>query len=425
MKPVHSHYHDATAAAASGGAAHVSPSGAGSRSRVSSAYAQHPSSRVAFPPRTFDDDGRHREKADKKEEKRRRDIKESRPATTGGSGNFPHKQRAILADEHTTAARNEARDRPYPRVLVLDLDGTMIGKIIPQVCEYEILNVLHKPKHLKALRKDITERLKQGILRPHLKWMCAQVKSGRIERLELFVYTASETKWANFLVPCVEDALDFKFHRPLFTRKECVMHNSEFKKSLASISPAIYRKLKTKYKLKSVGDVESNLVLIDNNPGVLLHPASESRRLIRCPTYDFAYYYDVLQRVDLDVLHARYHRIIPVLVVNCMFPNVRASEVRDILQFVFMYYHKMAENSKLAWREHSSNADGKERLWRIVGEALRDNNGADFSEYFVSMLNRRIIEAQHLGQIASASSSTSSSTTLLRRPFSSGTFFNN
>lgn len=292
-----------------------------------------------------------------------------------------------------------------PRVLVLDLDGTMIGKIVPQVCEYEVLLQTHKHK-LKNMRADLVSRLRQGVVRPHLALLLSKIASGELDRVEVFVYTASDTKWANFLIPCLEEAVRFKFHRPLFTRKECVYADDEHKKSLALVSPAIYRKLRTKYRsLRHPSMVTENAVLVDNNPTVLLHPGLEGRRMVKCPTYNVAYYYDVLGRVDLDLLHSRFRRLIPVLQHNALFPDVRADDVGSLQQFVFMYFHKLAENARSAWREsaaaaaaaasdeHGSRDSRGDDMWCTVLRVLKDTNSHPLADGVVMLMNRRIREA--------------------------------
>lgn len=322
----------------------------------------------------------------------------SSPGSSGGAG----------GTSSSVGKHRSSPPSPLPpplRVMMLDMDGTLIGNIKPQVCEYEVLYGFQKNK-LKAMRADVTSRLKQGIIRPYLTWLCSLVHNGELSNIELFVYTASEAKWAAFLIPCIEEALGFKFSRPFFTRNHCIQSgNGDFKKSLDMVTPILFRKLKSKYRLSSSKQIADNIVLIDNNPSVLLHPSKESPRLVTCSTYNYAYFYDVLTRLDLSVLHQKYPRIIPVLQNHQMFPDVRASEVRTVQQFVFMYFHKMYENAKAAWREETAaniaNA-GKDRMWKIVGETLRDfqNKYHDYSlsEDVISTMRRRIqTQAQQQG----------------------------
>jgi hypothetical protein len=331
-------------------------------------------------------------------------YRRSRPVTAAQPGNSDSRSTKRHRPSYSSHSSSppfipaSLSSSPPPRVLLLDMDGTMIGKITPQVCEYEVLMATQKSK-LKSMKSDLVERLRQGIIRPYLASLCALIKKGEIRNVETYVYTASESKWANFLVPCIEEAIGFKFNRPIFTRNHCVTVGQEYKKSLGIVFPSIYRKLKTKYKLVDVRSLSDNMILVDNNHTVLLNPAKDGRRLVKCPTYNFAYYYDVLGRVDLPVLHAKYQRLIPILVSNYMFPDVRPSEVHSVQQFVFMYYHKMYENAKVSWREENSaniSNGGKEKLFKLLLQTFKDQERRDsnygFTEEIVATLNRHVTE---------------------------------
>jgi hypothetical protein len=256
-----------------------------------------------------------------------------------------------------------------PRVLLLDMDGTMIGRINPQVCEYEILSTFQKGK-LKAMKQELAAKLRQGVLRPHLAWFCALAKSGRLPDLELFVYTASDDRWAHFLVPCIEEAIGFRFNRPLFTRKHCILVGAEYRKSLAGVAPLIFKRLRPRYHgLESAKGVEDRMALVDNNHGVLLHPHLEGGRIVRCFTFNAAYWYDVLARMDANFLERNYERVVPFLAKFGMYPtDVRPSDIRSFRHFTYLYYSKMTDNVKGEWRNEKE--DGRDVMWAALGEAL-------------------------------------------------------
>lgn len=269
--------------------------------------------------------------------------------------------------------------------MLLDMDGTMIGKITPQVCEYEVI-LSTDEKKLKTMKADLVERLKQGIIRPYLASLCRLVAAGELADVELFVYTASESRWAHFLIPCIEEALGFRFNRPFFTRDHCVAVGAEYKKAFELVAPTVFRKLRGRYALSSARETAENMTLVDNNPTVLLHPNIDGKRTVRCPTYNFAYYYDVLARVPVHTLHANYAKLIPVLALNDMFPDVSPRQVEDVHHFLMLYFQKMNENVRTSWKE--MKAAGKERLFRLVIEALRANQRVTAD--FVASLEREI-----------------------------------
>ena len=124
-----------------------------------------------------------------------------------------------------------------PLVLLLDFDGTLVGRLNCAVCEYELLVRAHKG--LRAFRDDLVARLRYGIIRPHVE---AFLKAARSE-LEIFIFTASDARWASFVVPCVEAALGVKFNRPLLTRAHCLTAGERVVKSLDRVLPLVHRAL--------------------------------------------------------------------------------------------------------------------------------------------------------------------------------------
>lgn len=295
-----------------------------------------------------------------------------------------------------------------PLIVLMDIDGTMIGRIGIQACEYELLSdprIASRPK--SAMKADLIERLRHGIMRPYLRWLVKTLEKHRPD-VELFVYTASDDGWAAFLVPCIEEVLGRRFNRPLFTRKHCAFADGEYKKSLDTVVPTIFRKLRAKYpELARAGPAAShvsrlrdNTLLVDNNPTVLLHPARDARRLVRCPTYAFAYVYDVLGRLDLAALHGKFRQLVPYLEHFDLFPSdVRADEVKTFHHFTWMYYRKLYENAKAAWRDAQhyeetleqrgyTDAHGRDTMWRRFGEVLRAKSpGAESVDALVKDLN--------------------------------------
>ena len=234
-----------------------------------------------------------------------------------------------------------------PLVILLDLDGTLAGKVTSVLCEYEVHKALaadlaHKEKEKgskvsKQIRESIVSRLRYGIIRPHVVDFCrgtAEMGAG----IELFVFTASENTWANFFVPCVEAALGFRFNRPIFTRNHCVIKQLptvigggskktvmfggvNVMKSITKLRPQIFRALKRKYPgLHGPNDLVDRVILVDNTPHVMADPR-ESSKLVVCPTYNYAYIYDVIAQLPVDVLHAYFSKLVPVLQRNGMFPT--------------------------------------------------------------------------------------------------------
>tara|TARA_B110000483_G_scaffold195562_1_gene233356 strand:+ start:279 stop:1079 length:801 start_codon:yes stop_codon:yes gene_type:complete len=184
-----------------------------------------------------------------------------------------------------------------PFVFLLDLDGTMQGDVRPQLQEYELIrmvnrNILHGKKvhyGVKNLYKDMVH----GLLRPGLKQSLLDIKQTH-PHVEFFVYTASSTEWANYIIPMIEKHC-FRgqfFNRPLLTRAQV---SESGVKSIARVFPIVAKTLASKYK----NIYKHNVYLIDNN--TVLN-RSEMNHLILCPSYDYTHVIDPLRNIPEHVV---------------------------------------------------------------------------------------------------------------------------
>lgn len=203
-------------------------------------------------------------------------------------------------------------------ILILDLDGTMIGDISPQICEYEINN--------KLSRAHVMKDLSAGLLRPYLKKFLTYMKTNH--KAEFFVYTASTKDWAYQIVEIIEKVLGIEFNRPLFTRAD--IPTSGYK-SIKHIFPVLKQSLVEKGYSSSIDylDVKRNCIFIDNN-AVL--EKEEAHVLMKCPTYEYISPLDVLRNTSdvnipksIDIL--RRHGYVSARFIN-----------RDLLKLRTEYY---------------------------------------------------------------------------------------
>lgn len=225
-----------------------------------------------------------------------------------------------------------------PAIVVFDIDGTMIGDIRPQLLCYEISNMCKKkdPKSPVILpSKELQSHLRGGIVRPFFGKFIKGLKE-QFPNVELFVYTASEGKWAKTIVSHIEKAYNFKFNRPIFSRECCVNTNGEFKKNLRSIVPTIAKTLKKKYPNITPQTVRENLLMIDNSN---VFPLTDHDRVLFCPTYDFKYPENIPALINKsifekfkDVLHTNLGRQIPMHHVSDFFSFQKHFYVQYIQQ---------------------------------------------------------------------------------------------
>jgi len=250
------------------------------------------------------------------------------------------------------------------------MDGTMIGNIGPSACEYEIIKAL-EPKKLPAFKKQLTLRLRYGPLRPHLDAFC---KAAAAAGARVFVFTASDDRWARIIIPCIERCIGFQFERPLFTRSNChVTADGEYKKSIDGIVRIMHRRLQRSphaaFAAMTAAQLKDRTVLIDNNPHVLHNFASDRGRMLLCPTYNYVYTYDVLSSLAVDVLHAKFHKAAAVLKKHGMLrPDVDVAG-QTYQQFMQAYYARLSSTLQETYAANLA-ALKNDRFWLTAIERL-------------------------------------------------------
>lgn len=191
------------------------------------------------------------------------------------------------------------------QVVFLDLDGTLVGDVKYVLCMWEFANKLGRGRSMNAVKADIAKILKLGLLRPNLTEFVTQASP----RCQFFIYTASERKWAECLVSCIEKVINFKFHRPLFCRENCLIELGEkgsIKKSLNHVMPRALKTLSN----KNIHNICRLPVIIDNAKVIV---SGEMRSWIPVPTYRHIQIVDVLRHVDVSVLYeceSKVHKIL-------------------------------------------------------------------------------------------------------------------
>jgi len=178
-------------------------------------------------------------------------------------------------------------------IFLIDLDGTIIGDITPQIIMWELSKTQSRKGGIKFDTKGLQEKLKTGhIVRPGFIEFFKYVKS--LDHL-IYVYTASEKTWANFIISQIEKAFDIKFERPVFTRHDCKLLNNQFIKSLKFISKPLERSLKKKG--ISHLDLSKHVTIIDNTH---VYNPSDQSNLVICPSYSYRHPENIASQISYD-----------------------------------------------------------------------------------------------------------------------------
>lgn len=238
--------------------------------------------------------------------------------------------------------------------IVIDIDGTILGDISPQVIEWQMISDYNKSS-MRYFKKYLIDVLRDYLIRPGLSTFLTDFKESHGNNVHFFVYTASEHKWAMFLTPCIEAALGIQFKRPIFTRNHMVFckKSGYYKKSLGHVLPSMNKTCKTTMKLE-------DCVLIDNNSTLI---PSESSRLILCSTFDYAFYQDPLRFLPVKKVEQNLENIIDKLYSIDNFKSIKKNISFE--QFYIEYYKRI-------YKIMTINCNKKDSImWNIVHSVFK------------------------------------------------------
>ena len=232
-----------------------------------------------------------------------------------------------------------------PFNLLIDLDGTIIGNIGPQVREYEFVRFLNRNitngkkerYHTSLLHED----MQRGLVRPGFAEAMHAIKRKHPE-VQIYVYTASSHDWAHFVIPRIEKLLfggPF-FNRPLLTRNHC--DPNTFQKSVSKVAPLLGN--------------DHFTFLVDNNPTL---SARESSQLVLCPSYEYTVVVDPLRSISARNVRL-YHKII-----SNFLSDVNARNEFEAREFVFRKLSIHHNNTRSA-----NAAASEDTYWTRFASAL-------------------------------------------------------
>lgn len=268
-----------------------------------------------------------------------------------------------------------------PLIVTIDIDGTIIGNITPQVIEWQFIKKYNN-YNVRHFKNQLISLLQEYLIRPGMKDFVHKLKE-KHSNVHLFLYTASEHKWANFLVPCIEQALDYKFNRPIFTRNHMVVDKKTGfpKKSLERILPQIQKSLQNQsINIKQCIIVDNNKTLID----------SEMNRLVFCQTYDYVVYQDPLRYINVNQVKKHLPSIIESLKINLNFNDLKLS---DINMFYAQYYNIVSKFLII-------NCERKDDLWKGMYDSLhkylKKKDRKQIKDSIISKINKTLKNAGEL-----------------------------
>lgn len=238
-----------------------------------------------------------------------------------------------MSKYHVTKKNYNDNRQDYPYIFILDIDGTMIGDITPQIILYELCLTL-KDKHFKMNTRDFENKLSNGLIRPYLDTFIRKMTE-TFNKCEFFIYTSAERQWTHFLIPHIEKILKIKFNRPLFTRDNCQLINGDYKKNLNNILPKISQVLYKKYGKLDRSILKEKLLIIDNNSSV--YDENDKKHLISCPTYDFKIAENIPVCVSNNIYNMYSQQILKIL--SRTIPQILNAQNYNTFQIEFYKFY--------------------------------------------------------------------------------------
>lgn len=270
-----------------------------------------------------------------------------------------------------------------PLYIVIDVDGTLIGDVTPQVCEWELIKT-YDSKRIKQFKTSFCEILRNGLLRPGFTTFVDHLRMNHADS-QLFIYTSSERQWANFIVPCIEYVTGVTFVKPIFTRSHCIKVGNEYKKSLDKIAPIIYEKSNSK---KSLADMLSSLILIDNTNVIL---KQEEKSIVLCPTYKYVHLRDVTRLLDADILNKQYQSMMTVMESYNMFPKGIEKQL-TVQQFMSLHYRHLYHLISHLHKQERDTENDSDNFWPVLGQIMSKQDFAKSSkESIVRSINEKLV----------------------------------
>jgi len=239
-----------------------------------------------------------------------------------------------------------------PYVILIDLDGTIQGDVMPQLREFNLIRNLNLKTSLnKSHRNDYIK----GLLRPYFTDFIKLIKSKYNGTVELFIYTASDKVWAHHVVPIIESIIGFKFNKPIFTREHCRVGLLDKTKSIKYVKEHVIKSLRPKYG-KIVTD--QKIFLIDNNDVL-----EDTKGLIKCYTYDKAIFLNILRNIPENVIHKRFSEIGKHLL------NTRCSSEWEMRKHIYDVAFK-----KYIYYENKNKSYENDTYWKKVILIFKKHN---------------------------------------------------
>ena len=231
-----------------------------------------------------------------------------------------------------------------PIIFILDMDQTLIGqsstygscidlvKFVRECCKSKKIESTSCPKAI-----TYADMVKPDFFRVGLKDMLTGIRE-MYPTAELFVYSAGAKLYVESMIPVIEKHVGMTFNRPLFTRDDCVVNESNnYTKSIMVHIDTMLRSLAHKYpKLDAQKDtmLQSRIVFVDDVDIVW----DIKEKWVKCPEYGYTPVVDLTHHIA-DMAIRRHPLVTAHIEKNRQFfkePEGVTSDERDMAYHLYM-----------------------------------------------------------------------------------------
>jgi hypothetical protein len=260
--------------------------------------------------------------------------------------------------------------KELPIIFVLDMDQCIIGNS-EYILNYRILinnYILENCKNKKInseickISKDLWKQYEYlYYIRPYFKEFILNIKK-LFKNVEFFIFSFGIKEYVETTIEYVEEKIDFKFNRPLFTREDGIRKiDNSYIKEIKGFQEIIMKSIKSKYSKLDIEEIFNNrLIIIDD-----IKDYWDNSHLIICNPYEY----------------------IPIPYLDYSFLNLLRTNVNII------NYIKNSNNSLLPnYLVSSTSYDDFFLNYHIytselINKHLKTNNEAIKDEFYKNLLN--------------------------------------
>lgn len=270
--------------------------------------------------------------------------------------------------------------KKLPIIFILDMDKCIIGD------SYYLFNI-QNIKYFKYEHKDLWKKnISPYFIRPYLKDFILNIKK-IFNNVDFFIYSFGDKEYVEKIIEYIEEIIDFKFNRPLFTRDDGLhtIDNSKFIKEINGFKDIILKS--KKYSQNDIDEIFNNRVIIIDDKEKFWN----NSQLIICNPYEYKpipyFDYSFLDEIRKNEEFLEYIKNSN----NPLFPSYLKSSIS--YDDFFLNYH-LYTSELIRINLKKNNEAIKDEFFKNLFNLLKSRSKLEkpFSAKFIASINKKMIK---------------------------------